>query len=50
MIQSPVTLALDKLLLVGGFTISQDFTLYLEGTLGYLRYDPKFIASGGDET
>lgn len=34
----------------GGFTISQDFPLYLEGTIGYSRYDPKFIASEGDET
>lgn len=34
----------------GGFTISQDFPLYLEGTIGYSRYDPKFIASKGDET
>ncbi len=33
----------------GGFTISQDFPLYLEGTVGYARYDPKFIASNGDE-
>jgi hypothetical protein len=34
----------------GGFTISQDFPLYLEGTVGYSRYNPKFIASKGDET
>ncbi|BAF73320.1 autotransporter domain-containing protein [Sulfurovum sp. NBC37-1] len=33
----------------GGFTISQDFPLYLEGTVGYSRYDPKFAASNGDE-
>lgn len=31
----------------GGFTMSQDFPLYLEGTLGYSRYDPIFIASDG---
>jgi hypothetical protein len=34
----------------GGFTISEDFPLYLEGTIGYSRYDAKFIASEGDET
>ena len=31
----------------GGFTMSQDFPLYLEGTLGYSRYDPSFLASDG---
>jgi opacity protein-like surface antigen len=31
----------------GGFTVSKDFPLYLEGTLGYARYDPTFIASNG---
>ena len=31
----------------GGFTLSRDFPLYLEGTLGYARYDPTFAASGG---
>jgi len=31
----------------GGFTMSQDFPLYLEGTLGYSRYDPTFLASDG---
>lgn len=31
----------------GGFTMSQDFPLYLEGTLGYSRYDPIFLASDG---
>jgi hypothetical protein len=33
----------------GGFTISQDFPLYLEGTIGYSRYDPKFVGSVGEE-
>ncbi len=33
----------------GGFTWSRDFPLYLEGTAGYARYDPKFIASDGIE-
>ena len=31
----------------GGFTMSKEFPLYLEGTLGYSRYDPTFIASNG---
>jgi hypothetical protein len=31
----------------GGFTMSQGFPLYVEGTLGYSRYDPTFIASDG---
>lgn len=31
----------------GGATMSQDFPLYLEGTLGYSRYDPSFISSDG---
>lgn len=31
----------------GGFTMSQDFPLYLEGTAGYSRYDPAFLASDG---
>jgi len=34
----------------GGFTISQDFPLYLEGTIGYSRYAPSFIASTDEET
>src|SRR5882672_2704093 len=31
----------------GGFTVSREFPLYLEGTLGYSRYDPTFVASNG---
>jgi hypothetical protein len=31
----------------GGFTVSKEFPLYLEGTLGYSLYDPTFIASNG---
>ena len=31
----------------GGYTVSKEFPLYLEGTLGYSRYDPTFIASNG---
>ncbi len=33
----------------GGFTISREFPLYLEGTAGYSRYDPTFVATGGAE-
>ena len=33
----------------GGFTTSKGFPLYLEGTAGYSRYDPTFIASNGEE-
>lgn len=32
-----------------GFTWSDSFPLYLEGTAGYARYDPKFIASDGSD-
>lgn len=32
----------------GGFTMSKDLPLYLEGTLGYSRYDPSFLASDGE--
>lgn len=34
----------------GGFTLSRDFPLYLEGTAAYSRYDPTFIASDGTQT
>jgi len=30
-----------------GFTVDPDFPLYLEGFLGYSRYDPRFIFSQG---
>lgn len=34
-----------------GFTVDPDFPLYLEGFLGYSRYDPRFVFSqGGDKT
>ncbi len=33
----------------GKFTVSKSFPLYLEGTLGYSRYDPDFIASSGEQ-
>ncbi|MBC8166877.1 MAG: autotransporter domain-containing protein [Bryobacteraceae bacterium] len=31
----------------GGVTMGKDFPLYLEGTAGYSRYDPTFVASDG---
>jgi hypothetical protein len=34
----------------GGFTLSQSFPLYLEGSIAYNRYDPTFVASNGQET
>lgn len=34
----------------GGFTVSDSVPIYLEGTLGYARYDPRFVASDGTET
>lgn len=33
----------------GGFTLGTGFALYLEGNLGYNRYDPTFIATNGQE-
>jgi hypothetical protein len=33
-----------------GFTLSESFPLYLEGTLSAARYDPVFIASNGAES
>jgi len=34
----------------GGATLSEEFPLYLEGTLGYSRYDPQFVVSNGNES
>lgn len=31
----------------GGVTLSKEFPLYLEGTLGYARYDPTFAVGNG---
>lgn len=33
----------------GGFTLSRDTPLYLEGTAAYARYDPTFVASNGTD-
>lgn len=34
----------------GGFTVSEDFPLYLEGYIGYNRYTPTFVLTDGRET
>lgn len=34
----------------GGFRLSEDVPLYLEGYIGYARYDPAFTFSGSDQT
>ena len=34
----------------GGATMSEGFPIYLEGTLGYSRYDPQFVFTEGNET
>ncbi|HDY98644.1 MAG TPA: autotransporter domain-containing protein [Pseudomonas sabulinigri] len=34
----------------GGATMSVDIPLYLEGSIAYSRYDPKFVASDGVQT
>jgi hypothetical protein len=31
----------------GGFTARKEYPLYLEGTLGYARYDPSFVTGSG---
>jgi hypothetical protein len=33
-----------------GFTFAESFPLYLEGFVGFNRYDPSFVASNGRET
>jgi hypothetical protein len=40
---------LTMVTLGGGFTVSREFPLYLEGTVGYSRYDPTFVATTGQE-
>lgn len=34
----------------GGATLSKEVPIYLEGTLGYSRYDPQFVLSNGSES
>ncbi|PXV54084.1 hypothetical protein SAMN04487785_114138 [Dyella jiangningensis] len=33
----------------GGFVLSDSVPIYMEGTVGYSRYDPRFVASNGQE-
>lgn len=34
----------------GGATMGESFPLYLEGVMGYSRYDPQFVISDGDQS
>lgn len=34
----------------GGATLSESVPIYLEGTMGYSRYDPQFVISDGNES
>jgi hypothetical protein len=34
----------------GGFTISESFPIWVEGLVGFNRYDPKFVATNGEES
>jgi len=34
----------------GAFTVSDEFSLYMEGFVGYARYDPRFVFSNGART
>ena len=34
----------------GGATLSRKYPVYLEGTVGYARYDPTFVASDGQQS
>jgi hypothetical protein len=40
---------INMTVLGGGFTVSADTPLYLEGTLGYSLYDPIFVVTAGQE-
>ncbi|MEH6492044.1 outer membrane beta-barrel protein [Halopseudomonas sp.] len=42
--------ALTMTQLGGGATMSDEIPLYLEGSVAYSRYDPKFVASDGVQT
>jgi len=39
---------IQSVTLGGGFTVSRDLPLYLEGTAAYSRYDPAFVVSDGE--
>jgi hypothetical protein len=40
---------IDMTAIGGGFTVSADLPLYLEGTVGYSLYDPIFLVTAGQE-
>ncbi|MBL0483196.1 hypothetical protein JD487_19125 [Aeromonas veronii] len=42
--------ALSMAQLGGGATMSESFPIYLEGALGFSRYDPQFVMSNGSES
>lgn len=42
--------ALNMTQVGGGATMSESVPIYLEGTLGFSRYDPQFVVSNGSET
>ncbi|MDR6994540.1 hypothetical protein J2Y65_001196 [Aeromonas salmonicida] len=42
--------ALNMTQMGGGATMSESVPIYLEGTLGFSRYDPKFVVSNGSES
>ncbi|MBL0596784.1 hypothetical protein JD516_02965 [Aeromonas jandaei] len=42
--------ALSMAQLGGGATLSESFPIYLEGALGFSRYDPQFVMSNGSES
>ncbi|HDT5889837.1 hypothetical protein HQK30_13535 [Aeromonas hydrophila] len=42
--------ALNMTQVGGGATMSESVPIYLEGTLGFSRYDPQFVVSNGSES
>ncbi|HAU4901974.1 TPA: hypothetical protein F3L02_23125, partial [Aeromonas hydrophila] len=42
--------ALNMTQIGGGATMSESVPIYLEGTLGFSRYDPQFVVSNGSES
>ncbi|MGL6371826.1 hypothetical protein ACSZNB_20475 [Aeromonas hydrophila] len=42
--------ALNMTQIGGGATMSESVPVYLEGTLGFSRYDPQFVVSNGSES
>jgi hypothetical protein len=44
------TKSLSMTQVAGGDIISKDFPIYLEGGAAYIRYDPEFVATNGQQT